>query len=153
MIRMVLILAAVAISLPGVAKAQATHLGPCGDVSSWRNEDWDLFITPLFTDTAADQARVRSDLGIVQQPEGTSARTVTDEKVCRQLEHVVRETLRRSNATTLRITDVAPTYVQVGRYYFTNLRLRTGLPPGTDVRMPTVIIDGSTMTSLKLLWR
>jgi hypothetical protein len=113
---------------------------------------WDFLITPMFTDTTSEDARIRSAFGIVQQPGGTKAHTVIDEKLCRNLEHIVRETLRRSPATPLRLNDVVPTYIQVGRYYYVSLSLKNPLPPGREGRMPAIIIDGSTMQLLRLIF-
>jgi hypothetical protein len=142
----------VAIAFPEVAAAQSPRLGRCGDVTSFTDGMWDFLVTPMFVDTSAAEARQRSDFGLSQQPAGTTAHTVTDEKRCRDLERVLRETLRRSRSTPLRLKDVVPTYIQVGRYYFVSLSTKIPIPPGTEVKLPAVIIDGTTMTSVRLIY-
>ncbi len=138
--------------LPASGLAQSTRTGACGDVSSWSDEDWNVIVAPLFLDRAPDDVRIRAEFGIAEQPEGTKAQTVTDERVCRDLQRVLREALRRSDATTLRLNDVVPTYVQVGRYYYVALTLKNSLPPDVQARMPSVIIDGNTMSFVRMVF-
>jgi hypothetical protein len=147
-----LLLTAAMLTAPAITAAQSTHTGSCGDVSSFTDDVWDFLVTPMFVDSSAAEAQQRSDFGLLRQPAGTTAHTVTDEKVCRSLERVLRETLRRSTSTSLRLNDVIPTYIRVGSYYFASLAPKIPLPPGTEVKLPAVIIDGSTMTAVRLIF-
>lgn len=139
------------ILVPPSAHAQRDTTGVCGDTTSFTAEDYTFFEAPTFVSSDSSYVRIRAELGIVQQPEGTVAQFVTDERVCRRLGHVVREALRTKNPTTLRFNDVIPTYLRIGRYYFVPLGLKIDLPPGLSARLPIVIIDGETMTALHVV--
>ncbi|HET7459793.1 MAG TPA: hypothetical protein VFJ82_01040 [Longimicrobium sp.] len=144
--RLPILTLALALIIPSAANAQRDTTGVCGDTTSFTAEDYTLFEAPMFVSPDSDYVRIRAEFGIVRQPDGTSARFVTDERVCRRLAHVVREALRTKNPTTLRFNDVVPTYLRIGRYYYVPLGLKVELPRGLHAPLPNVIIDGETMT-------
>jgi hypothetical protein len=143
------IIAALACLLFSTAAAAqgGTHYGACGDVGRWTDEDVQSFFAPSYIEE--DYAAWRADLGITAQPASASVGVVRDEKVCRDLKGVVREALRTS--TRVRLNDVIPTYMQVGRYYLVQLTPENPTPSGVEARFPGVIIDGSTMSLVRIV--